>query len=210
MSKYIVYTKEKGKIETDNYDDFKALTSHREDGPAIQKFHNNGKLEYVGYYINDKQHRLDGPAYQQFNDNGKLEYVGYYINDKEFSFKQWQAKVKPKTVEVDSKADLEKQVKKDKGNYIDGSDYYVSTAGNKPIVYTIKESNVFESFTEFYDTVNEAKTDFMATLDKTSVIIKGIKDDDIRDKVGDKIYTGLQSLLKDCDVDFSEIIFKVK
>jgi len=52
MKKYIIYTKEKGKIETDNLYDVGGLTLHREDGPAIQRFHTDGKLYTKAYYIN--------------------------------------------------------------------------------------------------------------------------------------------------------------
>ena len=82
MKKYIVYTKEKGKIETDNWRDFECLTWHIEDGPAYQEFHDNGQLFHEEYYINGKLHRLDGPAYQRFYDTGQLYYESYYINGK--------------------------------------------------------------------------------------------------------------------------------
>ena len=82
MKEYIVYTKEKGEIETDNYNDFEGLTRHREDGPAYQRFYNNGQLEYEEYYLNGIAHRLDGPAFQTFYDNGQLSYEEYWINGK--------------------------------------------------------------------------------------------------------------------------------
>ena len=53
MKEYIVYTKEKGKIETDNWTDFLGLTRHRLDGPAYQNFF-DGQLRYKSYYINGK------------------------------------------------------------------------------------------------------------------------------------------------------------
>ena len=80
MSKYIVYTKEKGKIETNKRDDFEYLTWHIEDGPAFQIFHDNRQLFHEEYYINGKRHRIDGPAYQRFYDTGQLYYESYYIN----------------------------------------------------------------------------------------------------------------------------------
>jgi len=52
MKTFIVYTKEKGKIETDNWDDLRGLTLHREDGPAYQGFYDNGQLFHEAYYIN--------------------------------------------------------------------------------------------------------------------------------------------------------------
>ena len=82
MSKYIIYTKEKGKIETDNWCNIGGLTYHREDGPAYQRFNSNGQLDFIEYYINGKRHRLDGPAYKEFHDNGQLFHEEYYINGK--------------------------------------------------------------------------------------------------------------------------------
>ena len=54
MPIYIIYTKEKCKIETDNWADFLGLTLHRLDGSAYQAFYDNGQLEYESYYINGK------------------------------------------------------------------------------------------------------------------------------------------------------------
>ena len=82
MKKYIVYTKENGKIETDNWDDVGGLTLHRENGPAIQGFYYSGKLANEAYYLNSKRHRLDGTAYQEFYPGGQLDYEEYYINGK--------------------------------------------------------------------------------------------------------------------------------
>jgi len=187
MSEYIIYTKEKGKIETDHFNvfsDLDDLTLHREDGPAYQHFHENGKLEQIEYCIDGKRHRLDGPAVQKFHLSGRLYFEAYYkhgsfhredgpaliefklngdldteefwLNGQQVAFKLWKDRVKAKTIEVDSIADLEKQAKKEKGYYIDGTDHYISTNSKRPIVYTIKESNVFESFTDFYKNINES------------------------------------------------------
>ena len=80
--KYIIYTKEKGKIETDNCDDFKDLTRHKVDGPAIQRFYDNGQLLRAQYYINGKRHREDGPAHQRFYANAQLYFESYWLNGK--------------------------------------------------------------------------------------------------------------------------------
>ena len=93
MSIFIVYTKEKGKIETDKRDDFVDLTWHRTDGPAIQEFWDAGHLQYEAYYSNDKRHRLDGPAFQTFNDNGKLNFETYYINGKCYTKSGYDAEI---------------------------------------------------------------------------------------------------------------------
>ena len=93
MNKHIVYTKEKGKIETDNLGDVKYLIWHRLDGPAYQEFHDNGKLAVEVYYINDKQHRLGGPSFQSFSETGKLNYRVYYINGKHYTKTEYDAEI---------------------------------------------------------------------------------------------------------------------
>ena len=93
MTKYIVYTKEKGKIETNNYNEFDGLTLHGENGPAIQGFYYSGKLANEVYYLNNKRHRLDGPAFQSFYNNGKLEYESYYINGKYYTKTEYDAEI---------------------------------------------------------------------------------------------------------------------
>ena len=80
MKQIIVYTKEKGKIETDNGCNIGGLTLHNEDGPAYQRFNSNGQLDFIEYYKNGKRHRLDGPAHQRFYPGGQLGYEEYYIN----------------------------------------------------------------------------------------------------------------------------------
>ena len=54
MSRYIVYTKEKGKIKTDILGDFFGLTLHRLDGSAFLEFYDGRQLQYEWYYINGK------------------------------------------------------------------------------------------------------------------------------------------------------------
>jgi len=92
MIRYIVYTKEKGKIETDNWWDFIDLTWHREDGPALQEFY-SGQLAIVKYYINGKRHRLDGPAYKDFFYDGKPSSETYYINDVWYTKSDYEAEI---------------------------------------------------------------------------------------------------------------------
>jgi len=121
--KYEVYTKENGLVKTDDYFDIRPLTWHR----------------------------LDGPALICYNEDGTIDMVEYYINDKALSFEEWKGhpSVKAKTIEVDSKKELDTLVKKDKeGTKTD--DYFISSTGKYPVVYTLKESKVFESFKDKY------------------------------------------------------------
>ena len=93
MKTFIAYTKEKGKIETDNSDDFNGLTWHRLDGPAFQRFYDNGPIWVETYYINGKKHREDGPAVQGFYDNGQLFHEAYFINDKEYTKSEYETEI---------------------------------------------------------------------------------------------------------------------
>jgi len=81
MKRYKVYTKEKGLIETNYYDDVSNLTLHREDGPAII-YYKNGLVECKEYWINGNRNRLDGPAFIRYDYNGSIEYVEYWFNGK--------------------------------------------------------------------------------------------------------------------------------
>jgi len=68
------------------YDIFKRASElHREDGPAYQRYLNDGSgVVYIEkYFINGKLNREDGPAiiHRQFNGNIALE--EYYIDGKE-------------------------------------------------------------------------------------------------------------------------------
>ena len=36
---------------------------HREDGPAVIRYYEDGKIKEETYYINDQWHRKNGPAY---------------------------------------------------------------------------------------------------------------------------------------------------
>jgi len=82
MKRYKVYTKERGLVETDKYDDFSGLTWHREDGPAFTRYRKNGNIEREEYCINDRRHRLDGPAAISYYANGLIECEEYWRNDR--------------------------------------------------------------------------------------------------------------------------------
>ena len=82
MSIFKVYTKEKGIVETDNYDEINGLTLHREYVPAYIQYDDNGSVAYEIYVINGKRHREDGPAYIRYYSNGKIAYEVYYVYDK--------------------------------------------------------------------------------------------------------------------------------
>jgi len=149
--KYKVYTKEKGLIETDTIAEIWHLTWHREEGPAYTKYYNNGKIDREEYVVYGLTHRTNGPASIGYNINGSIRYTEYYINGKELSFEEWKEHplVKAETIEVNSKKELDALAKKDKeGTKTD--DYFISSIGKYPVVYTVKESKIFESFKDKY------------------------------------------------------------
>jgi len=55
---------------------------HRENGPAMIWYYENGNIEIEEYYINDEYHREDGPAYIRYYKNGNISNERYCINDK--------------------------------------------------------------------------------------------------------------------------------
>lgn len=54
---------------------------HRTDGPALENYHENGKLSSVYYYNHGVQHRLDGPAVTSYSENGVKLSENYYVDD---------------------------------------------------------------------------------------------------------------------------------
>jgi len=91
MTKYKVYTIEKGLIETNFiYDEiYNNLTCHREDGPAYIRYYNNGKVAYEEYWYNNKKHRLDGPSDIEYDTYGNIKKVEYYINNISYTKEQY-------------------------------------------------------------------------------------------------------------------------
>jgi len=47
-------------------------------------------MAYTGWYLNGIHHRLDGPAWQRWDENGELINEDYYINDKKLSKEEWK------------------------------------------------------------------------------------------------------------------------
>ena len=89
MSRYKVYTVEKGLVETDEYRDIYILTYHRLDGPAFIEYRENGMIRREGYWINDMLHRLDGPAHITYNHTGNIQLIEYWINDIKYTKDQY-------------------------------------------------------------------------------------------------------------------------
>jgi len=167
----------KGPIESESY--YINGKLHRGDGPAVIGYYINGKVAVNGYYINDKLHKTDGPALTHYDSNGKtktsvfyyvegkkhnlkgpaiiwfnngiIKNTEYWINGKQLTFEEWKEHplVKAETIEVDSKKELDALAKKDKEG-IKTDDYFISSTGKHPVVYTLKKSKVFESFKEVY------------------------------------------------------------
>lgn len=55
---------------------------HRENLPAAIGFYNNGNIEREEYYMNDLLHREDGPAIKLYEQNGFLYFEDFYIKGK--------------------------------------------------------------------------------------------------------------------------------
>jgi len=81
MTRYKVYTKEKGLVETDDYFDFSDLTWHRLDGPAVIQYYDHGGILHESYYINGKRHRLNGPAFTSYYVDGNISQEDYWVEN---------------------------------------------------------------------------------------------------------------------------------
>ena len=58
---------------------------HREDGPAIIRYRQDGSIVFEGYYIEGELHREDGPADIDYYEDGSIKYEAYYIEGKRLS-----------------------------------------------------------------------------------------------------------------------------
>jgi hypothetical protein len=73
---------------------YKEGKKHREDGPASLEWYSNGQIKYIMYFIDAKCHREDGPAFQKFDINGKFEMCDYYLNFKKYKIEDWLEELK--------------------------------------------------------------------------------------------------------------------
>jgi len=60
---------------------------HRDDGPAVEFYHNCGALYSSVWYRHGHRHREDGPAQEYFSTDGTRIGVVYYL-DNEYCSKQ--------------------------------------------------------------------------------------------------------------------------
>jgi len=76
----------------------------------------------------------------------------------------------------------------------------------------MKNIKTFKELNESHEEVNEAKSDYMSRYKKTDIWIKGIKDEDIREKLGQDVYDKLSDILEevknDHNITFDSITFK--
>jgi len=67
---------------------------HREDGPAVTEWYEDGMKWYDRWFLNDKLHREDGPAEEIWWENGEKILEKYYLNGKEYSRHKWIEQLK--------------------------------------------------------------------------------------------------------------------
>jgi len=77
MKPYKFYTTV-GIIETDDNNDKYKYVLHREDGPAIIRYNEDGSIYYEFWYINGVRHREDGPTYIGYRADGSIAYEEWY------------------------------------------------------------------------------------------------------------------------------------
>lgn len=73
----------------------------------VREYNDHGHLIKEEYYLNEKRHKEDGPAVQCWNDDGQLKYQGYWLNGTPISKDDFLARQKQschgKIVEIDGK-----------------------------------------------------------------------------------------------------------
>jgi hypothetical protein len=66
----------------------------REDGPAAIQWYSNGQINFIIYSINGEPHREDGLAYQNFDINGNIKEYDYYLDGEKYKIEDWLKKLK--------------------------------------------------------------------------------------------------------------------
>jgi hypothetical protein len=51
-------------------------------GPAALSFCDNGNINSIGYYVNNRHHNPYGPSYISFDSDGRKNRVAYRVNGK--------------------------------------------------------------------------------------------------------------------------------
>jgi antitoxin component YwqK of YwqJK toxin-antitoxin module len=71
-------------LETVSY--YKNGILHRLDGPAYLWYRKDGSLFTVSYIREGKFYREDGPAFIQYSREGRMNYVEFWMDDKQLDF----------------------------------------------------------------------------------------------------------------------------
>jgi hypothetical protein len=59
------------------------MVTHRDDGPAIVTYFDNGVKMKVEWFLNGKLHCEDGPAFITYDDTGEVKTSEWYLNGEE-------------------------------------------------------------------------------------------------------------------------------
>ena len=72
-----------GQIESEQWMDCSGRL-HREDGPSIQEWFENGQIKSKGWVLDGRLHREDGPAFQEWWFNGQLLNESWYYKGERY------------------------------------------------------------------------------------------------------------------------------
>jgi len=81
---------------------------HREDGPAVIYYYENGNIKIEYYYINGNSHRENGPADIWYYENGSIKCEYYFINGKQLTKEQFDKYIRRKQMK-----ELDKLIEKE-------------------------------------------------------------------------------------------------
>jgi hypothetical protein len=65
---------------------------HKEDGPAWVDYDKDGSIVEECWYLNGERHRTDGPADIIYSDN-KVVFAYYYLRGREYEVSDWEREV---------------------------------------------------------------------------------------------------------------------
>jgi len=60
---------------------------------VVQTVDDSGQLRYESYWLNVKRHNENGPALRRWTNSGKLICEEYWLNDNELTKEEWQREV---------------------------------------------------------------------------------------------------------------------
>ena len=88
----------RGGVEVEKY--YRDTKLHREDGPALIRYNEDGTVSHEYYFIENEIHREDGPAVVRWGRPLLSGYFGFYKRGQELDINAFSGVIDPSTGEV--------------------------------------------------------------------------------------------------------------